>query len=84
MFVPDRPKPRAGIESGFPIRTSRRPLPAGSSRQRKGAEPAVGEGARDGVVVIQRIKDIAAAQRPEQPVIFAAQIEVDRGIGRNQ
>src|ERR1039458_4125079 len=55
-----------------------------SSRQRVGAEPALGECAGDGVVVIQRIKDIVHAERPEEPVIFPAQLEIDGGVGRNQ
>src|SRR3954447_15292248 len=48
-----------------------------SARQRICAEPALRERAGNRVIVIKRIQGIVDAQRPEEPIVFPAQLEID-------
>ena len=52
----------------------------GPAGQRIGREAAGRERAGDGVVVVLRIEQIVHAERPEEAVVCAAQLQIDGGI----
>src|SRR3954469_24740688 len=43
-----------------------------------GAEPSLGECARDGIIIVQRVEHVVDAQRPEEMLVLAAQLQIDR------
>src|SRR6476660_4413740 len=53
----------------------------GPARQRIGAEASGGKRACDRVIVVERVEQIVHADRPEEVLVGAAQLEIDRRVG---